>query len=196
MRIRFIGDPTQTIRSMNEFAKELLIEGGFTRSIREAHQIAQDQVIARLLAHPRSFFSNPSEFPIRAAIARNITHVAFRRGADIIGGTGDTRILDQLDPVHNLSRPVRLTAANPEQRLWRILEMGTKKKNYPISASFKPVLRFIWRRTGAFVVSKQITHPGQEGFRYFAEVAHFFGILYDTIVRAELNRIVYKHSGR
>lgn len=194
--INFKGDPTQALKALAEFTKDMLIGGSMTRKLRETHEVARDQVIQRLLGIPKSTKSNPSEFPIRLTIAAMITAETYRKGATIEGGVGNIELMDKLDPVHLLVAPRRMTATNPMHRLWRILETGTQKKYYLITPRFAPVLKFKIQPAGPYRQEKQVTHPGQEGFRYFAETAHWFSSVYASRVAEVLNEIVKKHSDK
>jgi hypothetical protein len=145
-----------------------------------------------LLSHKPSPKSNPSEFPIRARIASKITTTVYRRGKSVFGGTGNKRLLDQSDPIFGLSKPIRNVQENV--RLWRILDIGTEKKFYQISARNGPLLKFKHRASGKFVRKPTVTHPGQSGFRYFAEDNYEMRRILPQRVRVGLNKIINKYK--
>lgn len=65
-------------------------------------------------------------------IAAAVNVVILRDKLSLMGGIGEITRLDEADPLLSLSNPPRVLT--PEVRLWRILEYGTVKKDYPIKA--------------------------------------------------------------
>ncbi len=100
-------------------------------------------------------------------ISRNITSGVLPNSVrkSITTWTGNISLMDKNDPIFSL-RP-RRQIGHSKVRLWRILEAGTLKKFYPITARNKPQLRFFWKRRGKAVRTKQVVHPGIEGRNYF-----------------------------
>jgi len=194
MPIKYYGNPAKVFTNLARMTKELFVDGKLTRDIRQVHELAQAQARLNLLNRAKSIKSNPSELPMRELIARSITVAIYRRTTKITGGVGDVQVLDATDPLLLLQRPVRTTTSNPEQRLWRILELGTKKKYYPITAKNAPVLHYRIQPGGAYIKKRTVVHPGQPGFRYFSEVAHWFGNYYFTMVKVLLGKIIRKYS--
>ena len=120
-------------------------------------------------------------------ISRNITSgvQTSQVRKDIVSWTGNISLMDKEDPVFNL-RPQRLIAHN-KVRLWRILEAGTVKKNYPIPRIAllrgSPQLSFFWKRIGKRVRRSQVIHPGIKGRNYFLRNNSFLlekQIVYET----------------